>query len=89
MQVGLDILPEIFMNADNLQLKQLTTSLDPYETGFINWQRFLFVSARVLPTPSLEYMISLKSLYRSRSSYSNGKVIVFLNAGYLFKTTLD
>lgn len=39
---GMDLLPECLM-ADTSQLSQMCGVLDPYDTGFINWLRFIIV----------------------------------------------
>ncbi|KAJ3111830.1 Sperm flagellar protein 2 [Phlyctochytrium bullatum] len=53
--------------------KQIAT-LDPFETGFVNWRKFLVFNAHMLPIPSVDYLVELKSVYQCCDSYTNGKI---------------
>ncbi|KAJ3064065.1 Sperm flagellar protein 2 [Quaeritorhiza haematococci] len=48
--------------------------LDPFETGFINWHRFLMAAARILPVPNVEQLKALKHALTSCPSFSDGKI---------------
>ena len=50
--------------------------MDPFDTGYINWRKFVINQARVLPVPSVEYIVSLRQAFMNLPSYQNGKVIV-------------
>ncbi|KAI9311754.1 hypothetical protein BDR26DRAFT_1017305 [Obelidium mucronatum] len=71
---GMDILPEVYMTADLSLLQQVANALDPYDTGFVNWRRFILTQARILPVPTLEQLITLKDCYLCADSYSNGTI---------------
>ncbi|KAI8807069.1 hypothetical protein BJ742DRAFT_854688 [Cladochytrium replicatum] len=71
---GLDLLPELYMNPDTAHIQQTCMMMDPYETGFVNWRRFILMQARILPAPSAEYIAQLKAEYMSMSTYRDGKV---------------
>ncbi|ORY30446.1 hypothetical protein BCR33DRAFT_744877 [Rhizoclosmatium globosum] len=71
---GTDILPEVYLNADAAMLQQVATALDPCDTGFVNWRRFILTQARILPVPTLEQLINLKDSYACADSYVNGKI---------------
>lgn len=68
---GLDLIPEVF---DHGVLQHIGQSLDHYESGFINWRRFLMIQSRVLPVPTLEYIGQLKAVYETLPSYNNGSI---------------
>ncbi|KAJ3041532.1 Sperm flagellar protein 2, partial [Rhizoclosmatium hyalinum] len=55
-------------------LQQVATALDPCDTGFVNWRRFILTQARILPVPTLEQLINLKDSYACADSYLNGKI---------------
>lgn len=71
---GMDLLPEAFTTSESSQMQQICNIFDPFETGFLNWQRYILVSAKILPTPSAEYMAYLKNQFINCESYSDGKV---------------
>lgn len=48
--------------------------MDPYETGYLNWKRYIVGNARILPTPSPEYMRFIKTKLTDCPSFSNGKI---------------
>jgi len=62
------------MNTEVNQIKQITDILDPFDTGYINWRKFIMNQARVLPIPNIEYIIGLKQTYKNLPSYQNGKI---------------
>ncbi|KAJ3121556.1 Sperm flagellar protein 2 [Nowakowskiella sp. JEL0407] len=74
LSTGMEILPENFMNADFAQFQQMCTAMDPYETGYLNWRRFIMLQARILPVPSIEQLLSIKSMIEGCLSYKNGKI---------------
>ncbi|KAH6574351.1 hypothetical protein BASA62_002468 [Batrachochytrium salamandrivorans] len=55
-----DTLPEGYFSADQSQFTQICTLMDPFETGYINWRRFIMLHARILPIP-LNLFIDMKS----------------------------
>ncbi|KAI9096087.1 hypothetical protein DFS34DRAFT_623887 [Phlyctochytrium arcticum] len=61
---GNEPLPEHYLTAETTQMQQLCLSLDPYETGFIFWRKFLLLCARILPVPSADHLIYLRNAYR-------------------------
>ncbi|KAJ3028233.1 Sperm flagellar protein 2, partial [Rhizophlyctis rosea] len=69
MSAGTELLPETYMNADVLQLQQLCVPLDPYETGFVNWRKFLMLNARILPAPTAEVVRGLRDGVRDVESF--------------------
>jgi len=74
MSTGMEYLPEDYMNTDVNQIKQITDVLDPLDTGYINWRKFIINQARVLPVPSVEYITYLKEMCMNLPSYQNGKI---------------
>eukprot|EP00833_Pecoramyces_ruminatium_P006888 jgi/Orpsp1_1/1180920/evm.model.c7180000075125.1 len=74
MSIGMEYLPDDYMNTEINQIKQITDILDPFDTGYINWRKFIMNQSRVLPIPSIEYIINLKQIYKNLPSYQNGKI---------------
>ncbi|KAI9197523.1 uncharacterized protein BJ171DRAFT_427982 [Polychytrium aggregatum] len=74
ISVGMDILPEYYLSADMAQLQQVAVLLDPYQTGYVNWRKFLICNARILPIPAVYQLIYLRTTYRLCSSFADGKV---------------
>ncbi|KAI8909472.1 hypothetical protein DFJ77DRAFT_472693 [Powellomyces hirtus] len=68
VSVGTEQLPDQYAQLDASQLQQICATLDPYETGFVNWRKFLMLAARVLPVPTIDYLLELKSAYKTSSS---------------------
>lgn len=44
-----DPMPEGYINAEIQQLQQVVAMLDPFETGYISWRKFLLLHSRMLP----------------------------------------
>lgn len=55
---------ENYSNADLSQLQQVGFNLDPYETGYINWKKFLAIQIRILP-------LSIEALKEVRAEMIN------------------
>ncbi|KAI9355938.1 hypothetical protein DFJ73DRAFT_824011 [Zopfochytrium polystomum] len=70
---GMDILPESYMMTDYSQLQQIIQTLDPHETGFINWRKYVILNARI-PILTFEQISSLKSSYVKSGSFVDGKI---------------
>jgi hypothetical protein len=49
LQISYDPLPEGYLSAETPVLFQTLTLLDPFETGFISWRRFLMIHSRLFP----------------------------------------
>eukprot|EP00842_Homolaphlyctis_polyrhiza_P001414 jgi/Hompol1/2273/HPOL_002152-RA len=45
-----DLLPESYCTADPQQFQQICYILDPFETGFLSWRKFLMLNSRTLPS---------------------------------------
>ncbi|OUM67060.1 hypothetical protein PIROE2DRAFT_58969 [Piromyces sp. E2] len=73
-RIGMEYLPDDYMNTEVNQIKQITDILDPFDTGYINWRKFIMNQARILPVPTVEYLVSLKRAYKNLPSYQNGKI---------------
>ncbi|KAI8587012.1 hypothetical protein BDZ88DRAFT_399175, partial [Geranomyces variabilis] len=69
VSVGTEQLPDQYAALDVAQLQQICGTLDPYETGFVSWRKFLLLCARILPVPSLDYLLDLKGAYKSSPSF--------------------
>ncbi|TPX63415.1 adenylate kinase [Spizellomyces sp. 'palustris'] len=69
---GTEQLPEHYNAAEPAQLQQLCLSLDPYETGFISWRKFLIINSRILPVPSIDQLMYLKNSYKDESINAEG-----------------
>ncbi|ORX47939.1 hypothetical protein BCR36DRAFT_405248 [Piromyces finnis] len=74
LSIGMEYLPDDYMNSEVSQIKQITDLLDPFDTGYINWRKFIMNQARVLPVPTVDYIINLKQTYKNLPSYQNGKI---------------
>ncbi|ORX79042.1 hypothetical protein BCR32DRAFT_294674 [Anaeromyces robustus] len=74
LSIGMEYLPDDYMNTEINQIKQITDILDPFDTGHINWRKFIMNQSRVLPIPNVEYIVNLKQAYKKLPSYHNGKI---------------
>ncbi|KAI8928765.1 hypothetical protein BC831DRAFT_447306 [Entophlyctis helioformis] len=68
-----DLLPENYCNADPQQFQQLCYILDPFETGYISWRKFLMLASRVLPS-SMSSILQMKSEFDKMGHARGGKL---------------
>ncbi|KAI8897549.1 hypothetical protein BC833DRAFT_621127 [Globomyces pollinis-pini] len=73
LALSLDGLPDGYVNADAQQLQQVVGILDPYETGYINWRKFIMFHARLLPV-GIQCIEDLKVQLQGLPSYNSGVV---------------
>ncbi|KAI8999817.1 hypothetical protein BC832DRAFT_563700 [Gaertneriomyces semiglobifer] len=57
---GGEPLPEIYLSGELAIVPQMCLSLDPYETGFLDWRKFVMIAARILPVPSIDTLVEMK-----------------------------
>lgn len=74
LSVGTAWVPEMLATADAQTVQQICAILDPFETGFVSWRKYLYIQSRSLPVPSVEYLVNLKAVFQSCPSYRDGKV---------------
>ncbi|KAG4097623.1 hypothetical protein H8356DRAFT_940879 [Neocallimastix lanati (nom. inval.)] len=74
LSTDMEDLPDDYANNEANQINQITDLLDPFNTGYINWKKFIMNQAGVLPVPNIEYITNLKQLYKNLPSYQNGKI---------------
>jgi len=84
----MDLIPDAFSgyDAQNLQqviiailIYQLCNTLDPFETGYVSWRKYLAIQARIFPISSATALFKLKEEFHKCPSYQNGKVRNFIN----------
>ena len=75
LSIGTQLVPEVLSAIDSNGIQQICALLDPFESGFVSWRKYLYIQTRVLPVPSAEYLVSLKHQYQNCASYKNGKVV--------------
>ncbi|KAK6091403.1 hypothetical protein MT418_8550 [Batrachochytrium dendrobatidis] len=54
-----DFFPESYCNVDVQKFQQICYVLDPFETGYIDWRKFIILNARILPV-NLSSFIDIK-----------------------------
>ena len=57
-----ELLPENFYNAEASQFQQLCAQLDTFETGTIDWHKFLLLNGRILSAP-LPFLVQMRKDY--------------------------
>jgi hypothetical protein len=62
--VANDSLPESYIFAEPGQIQQLISSMDPMDTGFLNWRCYWMNLARILPVPT-ESLLSMKKAFQA------------------------
>jgi hypothetical protein len=61
-------LPESYIQADLSQIQQLIHHLDPFETGFLSWRKFMILNARLIPV-EMEAIVDAKAQFMRISGY--------------------
>lgn len=74
LSAGTQLVPEMLNNLDVQALQQICAILDSFETGFVSWRKYLYIHSRVLPAPSVNYLVNLQAIFKSCPSYENGKI---------------
>jgi hypothetical protein len=65
-----------FLDADAvLRFRQMLINFDPFETGFVDWRRFLMVQSKVLPV-SKDRIAQLKLEYSALDPENRGQVFI-------------
>jgi adenylate kinase family enzyme len=68
LYASLEPLPEGYLQADVQLIQQTIQVLDPFETGFVSWKKFVILNARLLPV-EIETIIEMKERFSSFSSF--------------------
>jgi hypothetical protein len=71
LKAAYDVLPDGYVNADYQLLQQTVEILDPYETGFINWRKFLMLHTRLMSIDE-SIIIETKQSIQSLPNFSTG-----------------
>jgi adenylate kinase family enzyme len=68
LYASLEPLPEGYLQADVQQIQQTIQVLDPFETGFVSWKKFVILNARLLPV-EIETILEMKKRFASLDSF--------------------
>lgn len=60
-----DGLPEHLVGSDSQVWASTISSLDPFDTGFLNWRKFWMANSKLLPL-DLDQIIDLKALFQDK-----------------------
>lgn len=71
---GMSLVPEVFSSYDAQTFQQICITLDPFETGFVSWRKYLAIQSKVLPIASISTLVKLKDDFQKCKSYHEGKV---------------